>query len=128
MTIDKRALIGTHTRMTGSTLSMHLSNLGYRVEQVADVAQMVERCAQQDYDLYLMDANLGDRDAPTIEPAMQVHQALYARGHERRLEARLHTFSGNEETVDLAQARGLNAYLSSQLTRELIGQMVTGEQ
>ncbi|HLC70518.1 MAG TPA: response regulator [Candidatus Nanoarchaeia archaeon] len=123
----KKALIGAHQRMTGIILDVTLSPLGYAVERVGDLPQMLEKCREQDYDLYVMDANLGIPGAPTVEPAQQVHQALYARGHERGLEKRLYTFSGNEATVDLAQAQGLKGYLSP-LTVDLIKKMVAGEE
>ena len=123
----KKALIGAHQRMTGIILDVTLSPLGYAVERVGDLPQMLEKCREQDYDLYVMDANLGIPGAPTVEPAQEVHQALYARGHERGLEKRLYTFSGNEATVDLAQAQGLKGYLSP-LTVDLIKKMVAGEE
>ena len=78
----KKALIGAHQRMTGIILDVTLSPLGYAVERVGDLPQMLEKCREQDYDLYVMDANLGIPGAPTVEPAQEVHQALYARGHE----------------------------------------------
>ena len=127
MSTEKKALIGTHQRMTRIILETHLAPLGYTVERVQDLPLMLEKCAEQDYDLYFMDINLGIPGAPTVEPAQQVHQALYARGHERGLEKRLYTFSGNEATVDLAQAQGLKGYLSP-LTVDLIKKMVAGEE
>ena len=123
MSAEKKALVGAHQRMTGLILEMSLSSLGYSVERVADLPQMLEKCREQDYDLYFMDINLGIPDAPTVEPAQQVHQTLYARG----LETRLHAFSGNEDTVCLAQEQGLNVYLSP-LTVELIKKIVAGEE
>ncbi len=120
MPAEKKALIASHYRIIRMALDAQLSALGYRTKQAADLPTMLTSCAQQDYDLYFMDANLSYPDAATVEPAEQVYQALYDRGHERGLETRLHVFSGDEDAVHLAQERGLQAYLSADLTRDLI--------
>ncbi len=91
---------------------------GCLVQKATDLKAMVELMTRDNYDVYVMDVNLGNRGGEDIAPAITVYSLIQERV--KAQEARFVALSGNDMVVDRANAAGIPAKLKTECISELI--------
>ncbi len=108
-TAPKTALLGLHDDLVEKTFARAVRSKGYKIESTGTIDEMLARCAERRYDLYLMDLNLGVYGGNDITPARRVYQALQEQGIEG-LEGKFYGISGSDAVVKAARKEGIPAY------------------
>ncbi len=105
----KTALLGLHDEMVEKTYARTLRSQGYEIKSTGTIDEMLARCAERRYDLYLMDLNFGVSGGDDITPARRVYRMLQEQGIEG-LENKFYGISGDEHVVKAAEQEGIPAY------------------
>lgn len=114
---EKKALIGFHNKALAELTCGNIKNRGYLPEKTHTPEGMIELVTNNQYDFYLMDANLGKSGDLDISPAHQVYNLIKDRVENN--EAIFLTVSQPSEVVKKAEQEGLPALNTSKLPFEL---------
>ncbi len=109
----KYALLGMHHELSFRAHARILKGLGYAVEHVETVGDMIRQCTQKEYSVYVMDVNLGHSDSSDISPAQRVYPLVQERIGQQL--ARFYGISGNSDAVIAARSQGIPAVIINDL-------------
>ncbi len=112
----RTALLGMHHQMARTGLRRVLTGK-FEVTAVETVEEMFAHCQVRQYDLYVMDVNLGMPGAEYIEPAQRVYELLQQQvqqGLLSGLERKFYGISGGT-AAKIAQEAGIPAVLNVDL-------------
>jgi len=103
----KIALIGFHNPENLRRYEKFVEDAGYGVTKAANMVQMLEIARCREYDLYLMDANLGLEGSPNPNSCHTIFSLV--RGRFYQGEAHFLAVSENSDAVRNARSRGVPA-------------------
>ena len=119
----KKALLATHMHNTPFNNSIRRSLPGYGFIAVATVDEALRLCAENLYDVYVVEANLEHSFTETITCFRQIYDALRAQGVEG-LEQKMVAFSSTQGALDLVAELGIPAIQTTGLSGYLLTHFV----
>ncbi len=114
--MDKKILLGFHDEGNLKSLVRLSKASGYPADAVNNLPEMLKLANENQYDLYLMDINLGDSGSTNIAPLTQVYEIVSSRVNSGL--AKIVGLSGNDDAVKLAKSKGLPAESKLYFDRE----------
>ena len=123
--LESTVLLGFHNPLTSSGISLICEVLGYKADSVSSVEEMLARIGQREYQGYIMDLNLGNRNSPNIEPAIRVYEAL-----KEQIESKRAKFLGvatNLQALAAARERDILSMDKSDLDTQTLSKFLKGE-
>ena len=101
------AIVAAHDTRRAEWLKIILKERGYNVDVVTSLAEMEEETKKDNYQIYMMDLNLGFPGDLDITPAQIIYDALEHRIE--KMEVAFIGFSYNRQTVDMAHQANIPA-------------------
>lgn len=105
-------LIASHYAGLRTTFQAMADSRGYSATVVGCPRQLAPEL-ERDFDLYLIELNLGSPASTIIDPAQEAYESLSARINSGQ--ARFLGFSSTQRTIKLARERGIPCALSSDI-------------
>ena len=96
----KSAIIGFHEKSLLDMFSMYSEEFGYKVDLANNFEEMLQKCKENDYNIYLMDLNLGKKGSPDINPAIIIYRMIEPKVKEGK--AKFMGLSGRYDVVESA--------------------------
>jgi len=118
----KRILMGLHDRTIMSRFRVRAEEGGHEVDGVAELDDMKARVRETNYDIYLMDANLGHPGSPNVSSAIEIYDLVRERVESG--DAMFLVTSLSSEAVGAARDAGIPAadgYYDRDEIQELLG-------
>ncbi len=106
MEATKKALLATHVDDPGFVPAMRRQLRGYEFTAVSKVDEALRLCAENRYDVYVVEANLGKPNQENITGFRQIHDTLRAQGIER-LEQKMVVFSSTQGALESVAQLGI---------------------
>jgi len=106
METKKTALLGIHDGLA-DPLTDGFKLWGYSINLTDNPKEMLEKATEKEYDVYLMDVNLGKPNTTDIIPAIEIYNLIKSRVENK--EAKFLAISGNINSISLARKQGVPA-------------------
>ena len=116
-TEEKTALLGFHDTDYFGMFGPRFDRKGYSVETVTNIDQMMECARKKEYDVYVMDANLGSPESIDVSSSRRVYESV--KGRVDNGNAEFYAVAGLPTTVEKAIDEGIPAMSKSELIRKL---------
>lgn len=95
------AIVASHYPNYRQFIPYILEKEGYSLEVVDNEAALLEKIENKDYDVYVIEINLGYSGIPAIEPLMNVWEKIGKRV--KKQEAKLIAFASSDDTLNAAK-------------------------
>ncbi len=111
--MENRALLGLHNPRDEAVTCMHLEDKGYSIAKARTLDEMLDSVRGEEYNLYVMDINLGVSGGRDITPAVRVYELVRERVESGK--ARFIAVSWDSDTVALGKEKGIPAIVKDDL-------------